>query len=92
MHTVISIASICAARSVKVMQGDEEWEDERKRGVASTDTDHLKSMSSESQPLLARESLVAKLPTTIPNLVYHAFSQGLELLGEVPGSENSLND
>lgn len=42
--------------------------------------------------MLAQESLVSVLPTPTPDMVHHAFAQGLEVPGDMSLGENSRND
>lgn len=60
--------------------------------VAPTEAYYLELMPSGPQPVLAQESLVRELLTTIFNVVYHALSQGLEVRGNLSMSEICRND
>lgn len=61
-------------------------------GIASTDTNDFKAITSGSQPLLMQESLMGELSTPIPIVVHHAPAQSLEVLRDVSMNKNSRND
>lgn len=66
--------------------------DVHRERITSTKTDNLESMPPGSQPLLTQEALVRELPTSIPDVVHHARTQGLEVLGDFLEGENSRSD
>lgn len=61
-------------------------------GNTSTQTDHLESMSSGSQPVLMQKSLAEKLQTPMRKVVHDALVQGIELLDDISIGETSFNE
>lgn len=75
-----------------VMEEDRHRANKKREKVALTETDDLEAMSSWSQPVLMKESLVAQLPTPIPNGNHHTLAQGLEVLSDASDADSCRND
>lgn len=59
---------------------------------ATTTAEDLEVRPPRSQPMLAQESLIVELPTTIPNVVHYALAQGLEALDYLSVGNYSSHD
>lgn len=57
-------------------------------GIASTETDDLEAMLSRSLPVLTQKILEGILSPPITNVVHHALTHGLEVLGHVSVGDN----
>lgn len=92
VSTVCLSTSMSGERSGRVIENDENRASVEGEGITSTEMHNLETMTSESQPVLTKESLVGELPTLIPTVVRHAFAHGSEELGDVFIGEHSQND
>lgn len=48
--------------------------------MASSETDDMKTMPSESVPMPSQEPIVVKVPSPITNMICEELAQGLEVL------------
>lgn len=86
-----SIASVSVQKSMKAMKEDENQRIVEGEVVVLTRTYYLEEVVSELQPMLTKESLMKRLPTSIPNAANHTLAQDLKMLGSVSVRENPWN-
>lgn len=75
-----------------VLGEDGSRKNEERKLIASTNTDSLEMMPSESQALLMEEFFVVELQACTQNMAPHALDQSLEVPGDVLMGENTWND
>lgn len=91
MHTVGLSAPTSGGRLRTVVEEDGSRADVKGDGIAFMEPDNLEAMQTVTQPVLTQEQLVGELPTFIPSVAHHAFSQGLKVLSNVSASGSSRN-
>lgn len=63
-----------------------------KEGSGSTKRHYSEAMRSGSVAVIAREPVSKEMPTPLPNVVYEALTEDLEVLGDVLIGKNSYNE